>query len=90
MVGNMLNGRARHSIALLADGRVLVAGGWNVRVIPATEIFDPATSTWSATGRLITGRDEHSSAVLPDGRVLVAGGQDRRNFELDSAELYSP
>jgi Kelch motif len=90
MVGNMLNGRARHSIALLADGRVLVAGGWNVRVIPATEIFDPATSTWSATGRLITGRDEHSSAVLHDGRVVVAGGLDRQNFELSSAELYNP
>ena len=27
MVGNMLNGRARPSIALLADGRVLLAGG---------------------------------------------------------------
>jgi N-acetylneuraminic acid mutarotase len=90
IVSNMLKGRARHSIALLADGRVLVAGGWNVQVIPATEIFDPATSTWSATGRLITGRDEHSSAVLGDGRVLVAGGLDRHSFELDSTELYSP
>ena len=90
MVGNMAKGRARHSIALLADGRVLVAGGWNVQVIPAAEIFDPASSTWSATGRLITGRDEHSSAVLPDGRVLVAGGLDRQNFELDSTEVYTP
>jgi hypothetical protein len=90
MVGNMLKGRARHSIALLADGRVLVAGGWNVRVFPATEIFDSATSTWAATSRLITGRDEHSSAVLPDGRVLVAGGLDKQNLELNSTELYTP
>jgi hypothetical protein len=44
----------------------------------------------ATTGRLITGRDEHSSAVLPDGRVLVAGGLDKQNFELGSAELYTP
>ena len=54
------------------------------------EIFDPATATWAATGNLLAGRYQHSSAVLPDGRVLVAGGLDKRNFEIGSAELYTP
>src|SRR2546423_536515 len=80
----------RHAAPLLADGRVLVAGGWNVHVIPGAEIFDSTSGTWSTTGRLITGRDQHASAVLPDGRVLVAGGLDRNNQELESAEAFSP
>jgi hypothetical protein len=61
-----------------------------VRALPGTEIFDPLTLTWSATGRLITERYQHASAALLDGRVLVAGGQDRNNLELDSAEVFSP
>lgn len=54
----MIKGRPRHMSALLADGRVVVAGGWNIKVFPGTEIFDPATTTWSETGNLKTKRDQ--------------------------------
>ena len=86
----MRNARTRHTAALLADGRVLVAGGWNGQVIPSVETFYPASRAWSATGRLITERDEHASAVLPNGRVLVAGGLNQNRDVLGSAEVFTP
>jgi N-acetylneuraminic acid mutarotase len=83
---------------LLADGRVLVAGGlvwgagnntqtWTER----SELYDPATGTWSATGSLQGRRLGHSLTRLSDGRVLAAGGV-RFQYEspLNTAELYSP
>ena len=86
----MRNARTRHTAALLADGRVLVAGGWYGQVIPWAEIFYPASRGWSATGRLITGRNEHASAILPNGRVLVTGGLDQNRNVLGSTEMFNP
>jgi hypothetical protein len=70
--------------ALLADGRVLIAGGHPgstaERLFDATahgnsEIFDPATATWSPTGDLQRPRGSGSTVVtLADGRVVALGG----------------
>ena len=56
---------------LLKDGRVLSVGGHPT----ASELFDPTTGTWAATGPL--GADYADllvSVALPDGRVFMAGG----------------
>ena len=37
------------TLTTLADGRLLVAGGWNGTEQASCEIYDPATRTWSAT-----------------------------------------
>ena len=52
---------------MMADGRVLVS----TRFSMATQIFDPSTMTWSATGNMtsFTG-DEESWQQLPDGSIL--------------------
>lgn len=57
---------------LLADGRVLVAGGDTADA----EVFDPFTGRWSATAPLRYRRQGHAATLLPDGTVLVAGGAD--------------
>jgi hypothetical protein len=75
---------------MLADGRVLVAGGFNTA---DCEIYDPATGAWTVTGALNTARYFHRAALLPNGRVLVAGGftfNGTRGQSLATAELYDP
>ena len=52
-----------------------------------TELYDPATNTWSALDDLNVSRYGQGAALLPDGDVLVTGG-DTGGASLSSAELY--
>jgi N-acetylneuraminic acid mutarotase len=93
LAGKLHDPRARHTAALLPDGRVLVAGGEDyqgVGTLASAEIFDAATSAWTTTGQLITGREQHATATLLNGRVMVAGGYDETGDGLGSAELFTP
>src|SRR5688500_6695323 len=75
-VGPLGTGRSVHTATLLADGRVLVAGGRvNGTADASAELYDPATATWSATDSLDTARALHTATRLLDGRVLVVGGE---------------
>lgn len=76
---------------LLADGRVLVAGGSDEIGIErvASELYDPRTGSWIATGELLEARAGATAALLPDGRVLLSGGA-RGRSDLASAELFEP
>ena len=72
--------RGFHRATLLADGRVLLSGGFGAAGAPdfealaASEIFDPVTEKFSSVGGLQVGRAGHSALLLPDGRVLAVGG----------------
>ena len=67
--------RAEHGAVLLADGRVLVAGGQlGIRFLDTAELFDPSSETWSSAARMPETRSAFSLALLLDGRVLLAGG----------------
>src|SRR5437870_12666705 len=59
---------------LLANGKVLVAGGYNTGFLNSAELYDPATGTWSITGSLNTPRYGPTAPRLPHGKVLVASG----------------
>ena len=73
--GALLRARSAHSATLLADGRVLVIGGWGGDTpLASTELWDPATGLFTSTGSLAGGRGGHTGTLLPDGRVLVVGG----------------
>jgi hypothetical protein len=86
---SMTTARELHTATLLADGRLLVAGGFGPSNWTASaEIYDPASGTWTATDSLATARCCHTATLLPDGRVLVAGGYD--NGPLATAEIYDP
>ena len=86
-----------HSLTLLPDGRVLAAGGENPVVrsssyYSTTEIFDPATNSWSPGPRLTEPRTNHSATLLRDGRVLLVGGIGPENefSPLTSMDFVSP
>jgi len=72
--------RADHSASLLADDRVLVAGGGqsvfnSVSSLLATSaIFDRASETWSEGPALPEPRFGHAAVTTPAGQVLLVGG----------------
>jgi hypothetical protein len=89
----MATARSGHTATLLADGRVLIAGGTNGVETASAEIFDRATNGWSPTGPMATARRGHTATLLEDGTVLVVGGLYKVEgvaTYLRSAELYVP
>ncbi len=56
----------------------------------ATELYDPATNTWTAAGNLSVARAYHTATVLPNGKLLVVGGQNTGNVPQVSTDLYDP
>jgi len=94
--GALGTGRYGHSATLLADGKVLVAGGVNSKdgytfiTIASAELYDPVAATFSATGSLNTARSAPAT-LLNNGQVLVAGGGTiGTGTPFDSAEIYDP
>jgi Kelch motif/Galactose oxidase, central domain len=87
--------RINNSATLLANGLVLVVGGFDETAgmpTASAELYDPASETWRLTGSMTTPRSEHTATPLPNGLVLVTGGfapTDAPEF-LASAELYDP
>jgi hypothetical protein len=76
----------------LPNGKVLVAGGGNSSgFLYSTELYDPASGTWTATGSLNITRSLHTATLLANGLVVVAGGYSPYSGGiLASAELYDP
>ncbi|MGD0862063.1 MAG: kelch repeat-containing protein [Candidatus Limnocylindrales bacterium] len=91
--GSMNVGRSGATATLLADGRVLIAGGWGSDSTPlaSAELYDPATGTFSLIGSMSTARAalNGTATLLSDGRVLFAGGADDTGT-IATAELFDP
>jgi hypothetical protein len=96
--GSMHTARSSFSAVALKDGRVMVMGGYSGGQYPyhkveaTAEVYDPATGSFTLTGRMTTPRYKHGAVLLPDGRVLVVGGsnEDRRKYEYSSTEIFDP
>lgn len=75
---------------LLADGRVLFAGGCTT----TAQLYDPATGTFTLTGSMTQPRAASAATLLLDGQVLFTGGYNCAPAGQDgiwaSAELYDP
>jgi large repetitive protein len=96
--GSMVTARccaSSHWIVLLADGRVLAAGGnsgfanFTMPNGPFAEVYDPSTGLWTPTGSMSSARSGNTLSLLANGTVLTAGGYDGTNT-LSSAELWDP
>jgi WD40 repeat protein len=81
--GPMTVGRSDFTATLLADGRVLVAGGGD----NTTEIYDPATGEFSMGPFMLEARVSQTATVLADTRLLMAGGSVNGD---SSAEMFNP
>lgn len=90
-----MNGpRVESSSTVLADGRVLVVGGFSVPgdpngLLASAELFDPKTASWIGAGSMSIRCFDLTTTLLADGHVLAAGG-----LVIDGvtavAELYDP
>ncbi|MFN8501502.1 Kelch repeat-containing protein [Kouleothrix sp.] len=81
--GPMLTPRtgAEHSATLLPGGQVLVAGGWQqtaggaeLAILAAAELYDWQLDRWLPAAPLSAPRAGHIAIVLPSFALLVAGG----------------
>src|SRR3954451_20799631 len=66
--------RANFTATVLANGKVLVAGGaFNPApgITNSAELFDNATGFFTVTGSMRDPREYHTATLLPNGQVLV-------------------
>src|SRR5690606_29113899 len=85
---SMLRRRAAHTATPFPDGRVLLAGGYDLGTgdaIASCEWFDPATETFVPGPELREARFYHAAVPLDDGRLLVVGGERQGILMLTSA-----
>ena len=78
-VAPMAESRTGHTATVLADGKVLVAGGESVsrgqrRSLTSAEVYDPAERTWRSAGQMSCPRSEQAAVRVGDGSVLVVAG----------------
>jgi galactose oxidase len=73
-------------IALLPDGRVLVAGGDDSA---NTSIYDPATDAWTTGPKMNIARGYQADVTLSDGRVFTIGGSWSGGWGGKNGEVWS-
>jgi hypothetical protein len=91
--GSMVAARYNSGAAPLPDGRILIAGGFSgspsFQYMSSTEIYDPATGTFTAGNPMAGVRSGIAAAPLPDGNVLLAGGANNSGA-VTTVETYDP
>ncbi|MBI4480479.1 MAG: hypothetical protein HY651_10695 [Acidobacteria bacterium] len=91
--GSMVSYQERSTATLLSDGKVLIAGGSSNACsgpTAATQLFDPATETFTVVGPMGTARIDHTATLLPNGKVLIAGGDCYNGVGYATAEIFDP
>lgn len=94
-VAAMSDGRSELTATLLADGRVLILGGKTEvagqdAVLGTSELYDPATDSWTAGERMRVPRYGHTVVTLDTGLLMVVGGFNDADLAVPAVELYDP
>jgi uncharacterized protein (TIGR03437 family) len=84
----MITSRRRHTATLLADGTVLIVGGFvgaGNSPTASTELYDPSSGTFNELDNVSRAASQavHTATLLANGKVLLAG-------IAPSAKLYDP
>ena len=96
-VASMPTARASTTSVVLADGRVLVAGGTGGQggpdrgpALTRVEVFDPESDAWTVADDLREPRYDAQLVTLRDGDVLLLGGAKDFNTEFDTPWCPAP
>jgi hypothetical protein len=90
--GSMSEARATPVAALLPNGHVLVAGGWQnggEKGSASADEYDPAVG-WSPVAPMPAAHAQGRTATLADGRIMVIGGVDGSGEATSDVELFNP
>jgi hypothetical protein len=88
----MVTAREYHTATLLANGKVLIAGGEDnsVNILNTAELYDPAANAFTAVSSTMSfARESATATLLPNGKVLIAGGLGEGG-DVSAAEIYDP
>ena len=90
--GVMSSARSLHTATELANGHVLIAGGYDTTLatLASAEIYDPITGLFTPTGSMGAARVAAEATQLRNGKILMVGGQDASGNALASVELFDP
>ena len=88
-----LPARAAHTLTVLTDGRVLMAGGWAGTKVPTQQAL-----VWDVLQRQVAPVDGMADVprfgakaqVLSNGAVRIDGGTDPQGFPVKTSVLYDP
>jgi hypothetical protein len=106
------DGRYGHALVTLPNGKILMVGGnpgsdygasYYAQhpcphplpnnecsfAVPSTQLFDPVSMTWTASGEMINNRHSHTVTLLPDGDVLAFGGYISGGGNMDGIGTYT-
>lgn len=98
---SMSTSRSAHTSTLLANGKVLIAGGGGASgfafapqpgsagAYRSAELYDSANGQYGAAGSMHEARIFATATLLPNGKVLVAGGASGPVFGDDVSVLSS-
>jgi len=87
---DMSTTRYGHSMTLLQNGTVLIAGGFNNNdSLKTAEIYDPETGQIAPARDMKAARMDHTATLLANGKVLVTGGRNGA-AAVNTAEIFDP
>ena len=80
-----------HTTTLLANGKVLIAGGGvdgsEDDTLNEASLYDSRRGTLEGTGLMLFSREYHTATLLPGGHVLIVGGYDGDLYDTGVSSL---